>query len=59
MKEVFHIPKTVVEVEVDLRKKEVEIRRLDKARRRRCPVVAPRSGTPSAGGQGKWAAWAT
>ena len=47
-------------VEVDLRKEEVEIRRPDKARDRRCPVGAPRSSTRSArGGLGRWAAWAT
>ena len=51
IKEEFHIRKRVVEaenaVEVDLRQEEVEIRRPDKARDRKCPVGAPRSGTPA------------
>ena len=60
LKEEIRIRKRVVEVEVNLRKEEVEIRRPDKVRRRRCPVGAPNSGTPSAGGGlSRWAAWAT
>jgi hypothetical protein len=42
-----------------LRHEEIEIRRPDKVRGRRCPVGAPRSDTPGTGGQGRWAAWAT
>jgi hypothetical protein len=36
MKEEFHIRKRVVEVEVDIRREGLEIRRPDKARGRRC-----------------------
>ena len=45
--EEFHIRKRVVEVEVDLRKEEVELDDHRMYRSQRCPARAPRSGTPA------------